>query len=50
LTLRNVDGVYYVENYVVGPSSKEFSFKVPKPGHKLQIGKDHVRRLEVMAE
>ena len=39
LTLKNVDGTYYVESYESGTSEREFSFMVPKSGVRVHYGK-----------
>jgi hypothetical protein len=50
LRLVNVDGVYYVENYESGPTGIEFSFKVPKQKHRVQMSKQEVVRLDASGE
>ncbi len=39
LTLRNINGTYYVESYNSGSTSKEFDFMLPKASHHVKYGK-----------
>jgi len=50
LKLVNVDGMYYVENYESGSRGTEFSFKVPKPGHHVQMSKQEVVNVGVAGD
>jgi hypothetical protein len=50
LLLRNINGTYYVESYQSGPREKEFSFKLPKTGVRVQYGKHEVVKLDVPGE
>jgi len=50
LVLRNINGNYYVQSYESGPSEKEFSFKIPKTGVKVQFGKNETVKLDVAGE
>ncbi len=39
LTLRNVNGTYYVQSYNSGSSAKEFDFMLPKASHHVKYGR-----------
>jgi hypothetical protein len=50
LILRNINGAYFVESYRSAQREKEFNFKVPKSGVKLQYGKREAVKLDVAGE
>jgi hypothetical protein len=50
LTLRNIDGKYYIESYKSGFTGKEFEFHVPQHGVKIRFGKQEAVKLDMTGE
>lgn len=47
LTLRNINGNYYVESYKSGSSSREFDFMIPKNKHRVNYGQLDTVKVDV---